>query len=161
VLFLRLYGIMQIVDIFTLYFDGSCSPSNPGGTAAGGFVLSRQGETLASGSEVFGSGPEWSNNAAEFCALAKGLHASELVICGLPNRNALLNVRGDSKLVINIMSKKWRASREKLYYPSFLPADTLVRQLRKNGVTVTFDWVPRELNTECDRLSKAHTVKVS
>lgn len=138
---------------YTLNFDGSCGPKNPGGTAAYGFVVKNwDGSIGLSGSGVIGTGAGMSNNLAEFVALAKGLIALE----PQANRGDTLAVRGDSKLVIEMMNKKWRASREKLYYPGYLLANEMVMALRKAGVTLTFDHVYRELNQECDDLSKAH-----
>jgi ribonuclease HI len=148
------------MTIYTLYFDGSCGPVNPGGTAAYGFTLSRNGENLEEGHAVVGCGPKMSNNYAEFAGLAAGLKAVESQLIPGHGR-AVLNVFGDSQIVINIMSKRWRANPDKLYYPAWEEAFEVLRRLRQAGVTVFFDHIPREMNTECDRLSKVHTDKVS
>jgi len=139
---------------YTLNFDGSCGPKNPGGTAAYGFVL-RDISNPASpttGNGVIGTGPGMSNNLAEFVALAKGLIAYETVA----NRGDFLQVRGDSKLVIQVMNRKWRASSDKLYYEGYVLANELLINIRAKGVTVHFDHVYREMNQECDDLSKEH-----
>ena len=68
----------------------------------------------------------------------------------------VVEVLGDSDLVVKIMNKVWRPSQDKLYYPYYSRLYSIVRQLRELGVTITFRWIPREENTICDDLSKAH-----
>lgn len=141
------------MEIYTLHFDGSCGPRNPGGTAAYGFVLATSCGELERGNGVIGSGPQMSNNFAEFVALEKGLNA----FCrnhGTTER-VHLQVFGDSQLVIKIMNRFWVASHDKLYYPAYMDALHLLSLIRKAGHRVTFDYIPRELNTVCDELSKA------
>lgn len=140
------------MDIYTLHFDGSCGPKNPGGTAAYGFSLRCGDKRLAAEHGVIGSGPAMSNNVAEFTALFKGLEAFHTQ----SHTPAFLQVRGDSQIVINIMSKKWKAHSDKMYYQAYLETEAITRAIRRTNVHITFDWIPREQNTECDDLSKAH-----
>lgn len=144
---------------YKLYFDGSCGPKNPGGTAAFGFVLFREGqqEPVEQGSGVIGTGEGMTNNLAEFYALWRGLTAFWKV---LPGRGDTLTVYGDSNLVIQIMSHNWRAKKDKPYYQSYAAAEGCLKDIRKLYVSVSFFWVPRELNQVCDDLSKAHQKKV-
>lgn len=146
---------------YKVFFDGSCSPKNPGGTAAYGFVLLKEGqeEPVESGSGIIGSGDGTTNNLAEFYALDRGLVAF-LRRHDAPNQKHLLSVYGDSNLVIQIMSKHWKARREKAYYSAYEDAAANLKTIRVYGHTVTFDWIPRELNTLCDGLSKAHQKSV-
>ena len=141
------------MELFTLHFDGSCGPKNPGGTAAYGFALEKAGQVIDSGSGIIGTGNAMTNNLAEFCALAQGFMNFFKVN---PDNSFILNVYGDSRLVINIMNGKWRAGSEKKYYPGYVLANDALKELRRRGVKVQFDWVPREQNTKCDDLSKAH-----
>lgn len=142
------------MHVFTLHFDGSCGPKNPGGTAAYGYAISEtgNGEPIETGHGVIGTGPEMSNNLAEFTALAEGLLAFSKLLLDRPT----LKVYGDSKLVINVMSRIWRPTGDKLYYPAYVRAAELLRRLRIRGVTVSFDHIGREQNQLCDDLSKAH-----
>lgn len=140
------------MEVFTLQFDGSCGPKNPGGTAAYGFILKTRGAYVTTGHDVIGTGPGMSNNFAEFIAVARGLEAFDKY-CLTP---ALLNVRGDSNLVIKIMSGRWKARPDKLYYPAYVFAKEILTRIRRRNVQVNFDWIPREDNTECDDLSKVH-----
>lgn len=143
---------------YKLFFDGSCGPKNPGGTAAFGFALVQPDpEFIYKGSGVIGTGPAMSNNLAEFHALWKGLEAFWRI---LPAKGDSLSVYGDSNLVIQIMNRHWRARADKLYYDNYVLANRWVRDLRNAGFIITFDWVPREQNKLCDDLSKAHQQKV-
>lgn len=145
------------MEVYTLHFDGSCGPKNPGGTAAYGFTVTRAGEELTAAHAVIGTGPAMSNNLAEFAGLAAGLN---WFIEHPPTGNAVINVRGDSQIVINIMSKLWKASSDKLYFPAYLDANKALRAIRSKGIAVGFDHIPREQNDCCDRLSKAHLTAI-
>lgn len=144
------------MEHYTLHFDGSCGPKNPGGTAAYGFSLSRQGEVVASGHGVIGTGEGMTNNLAEFWALWQGLMAAYAQFEGT---TGFLQVLGDSNLVIQMMNRHFKPKREKAYYVGYEKAAGVLSTLRRRGVTVSFDWVPREQNTQCDDLSKAHQKK--
>jgi len=60
---------MNSVKTFSLNFDGSCWP-NPGGKAGYGYVI-HDGDVTYTDSGIIGTGPEFSNNYAEFFALQK------------------------------------------------------------------------------------------
>lgn len=47
------------------WFDGSCEPVNPGGTARFGIVIKVNAETIHTASGIVGSGPAMSINCAE------------------------------------------------------------------------------------------------
>lgn len=145
---------MSFPSIYTLHFDGSCGPKNPGGTAAFGYTLHNFADLLASDHGVIGSGPEMSNNVAEYYALCKGFEA---VIDRFITGYQKIICRGDSRLVVNQMSKKWKATGG-LYFPYYKQAVELAKHIRSRGPNVTFEWVPREHNQMCDDLSKVHRV---
>lgn len=140
------------MDHITLHFDGSCWP-NPNGVAAYGYALSSQGSVIDSGHGVIGTGPGMTNNLAEFWALWQGLMTA---YARFPDDKGFLQVLGDSNLVIQIMNRKFKPKREKAYYVGYEKAAGVLSTLRKRGITVSFDWVPREQNTVCDDLSKVH-----
>lgn len=135
---------------YTLHFDGSCGPKNPAGMAAYGYILSPPILPAINGMGKCGLG--LGNNYAEFYAVYQGLLAMSREITG--DSTYTLSVRGDSKLVIEIMNKKWRAKGDKLYQPAYELAKEALRALRNKGVTVFFDWVPRAMNQQADDLSK-------
>ena len=146
-----------MIETYVLNFDGACYPKNPGGTAAYGFLISIFGEKIFDKHGVIGSGPGFTNNLAEHCACAEGLKwfYEYCLSLGHPYPKMLL-VRGDSMLVINQLNKKWSAHSDKPYYHEYARAVKYLNQVRKLGVTVCIDWIPREKNEDCDLLSKAH-----
>lgn len=144
------------METYSIHFDGSCW-KNPGGTAAYGTIVKSEGETICAEAGVIDTGPLMSNNVAEFFAVAVGLKRLWQKTYNLEKpRTGIVTCYGDSQLVVNMMAKKWRANPDKLYYPAYLKAEEAVAEVRQLGLRVQFTWIPREANTECDNLSKAH-----
>lgn len=136
---------------YLIHFDGSCWP-NPGGVAAWGYTIDKDGiEIAAEPGLVPNLGVQTSNNVAEFYALYVALRQLGSEYMGMGDK---VIIKGDSQIVINIMSKKWRASADKLYFTAYALADELYELLESVGVEFTFEWIPREANTRCDDLSK-------
>jgi ribonuclease HI len=132
----------------SLYFDGSYGPKFPDGTAAYAFSIPEFG---IEDSGKIGSGPGYSVNYAEFYALHKGLSKIEQLVSP---ENASVFVNGDSQLVINIMKRRWKASKSKLYYPAYEFALKTGLILATKGIHIDYSWIPREQNTKTDKLSK-------
>jgi ribonuclease HI len=135
------------------WFDGCCEPVNPGGHAAWGAALLRDGKKIWQAGGYCGVGPEMSNNVAEYCGvvalLKEILHQFDM------NLRGSVLIRGDSKLVIRQLEGKWRV-RGGRYVPFFREADQLAKKLRKETEkNLAFKWVPRDQNGICDVLSKA------
>ncbi len=118
--------------------DGG-SRGNPG-PAAYGAVLKRadNGEVIAEIGETIGIA---TNNVAEYRGLIAGL---TLAIEHAPD--ASIEVRMDSKLVVEQMSGNW-----KVKHPSMRPLAIEANRLAPIGTT--FTWVPREQNKHADRLA--------
>ena len=135
-----------------LNFDGSCGPKQPSGLATYSFIITEDGqEEIASGGKI---GIGLGSNYAEFFGLYKGLEYIEALIKKDLNEKFQVFVRGDSVLAINIMKKKRKAHQEALYYPAAELAVLKALNLRELGVTIFFDWLPREQNKLADALSK-------
>ncbi len=118
--------------------DGG-SRGNPG-PAAYGAVLSDAdtGEVLAEDGTTIGVA---TNNVAEYCGLIAGLKlAAEFA------PEADIEVRMDSKLVVEQMSGNW-----KIKHPDMKPLAMEANRLAPFGTTYT--WVPRERNKHADRLA--------
>jgi ribonuclease HI len=139
---------------YVLNFDGSCGPKNPGGTAAYGYTILKNGQPFEEDSLVIGSGSEYSNNYAEFYAVYKGLQK----LYDIVEPNDKLFIRGDSLLVINVLRKKWRTKEEALYYPAFKLALQMLTGIRSKRILVSLDWIPRAMNQRADALSKYNKV---
>jgi ribonuclease H / adenosylcobalamin/alpha-ribazole phosphatase len=118
--------------------DGG-SRGNPGPAGYGAVVRDSDGEILL---ERYGSLGVTTNNVAEYSGLIEGLKAA------LELNATHVDVRMDSKLVIEQMSGRWQIKNPGLR-PLAAEAAALVKRL--DGVT--FDWIPRERNKAADALA--------
>ncbi len=146
------------------HFDGACEPTNPNGSMGlgailydcpnyklftakvelgeGYSVLFRYGKCIHRGEHGF---DKTSNNVAEYLSalrLVKFL-AEE----GMQKENILLC--GDSQLVIKQMNGEYRMN-EGIY----IPYAKMLQENIKPFSNLDFMWIPRELNTVADELSK-------
>lgn len=127
-----------------LYFDGSCDSA---GIAAYGWLLySPENKLLSSGSGILFSGKVTTNNFAEYGALDAGIKH-------LKNQKTMipyLLCKGDSLLVVNQLSGKWKCKNPE--------TAAYVQQVRDQLDSVAsrweFLWIPRKENGDADRLSK-------
>lgn len=117
--------------------DGG-SRGNPGPAAYGAVVRDAQtSEVLAAEGLPIGRA---TNNVAEYRGLIAGLEMAREV-----DPAAALEVRMDSKLVIEQMAGRW-----KVKHADMKPLALEASRLRP--ATVTWTWVPRELNKVADTL---------
>ncbi|MET0822353.1 MAG: histidine phosphatase family protein [Aeromicrobium sp.] len=120
--------------------DGG-SRGNPGPAAYGALIRDAEtGRVIAERGETIGVA---TNNVAEYGGLIAGL---ELYAEHTPG--AELEVRMDSKLVIEQMAGRW-----KVKHPSMVPLAQEARRLAPAGTTWT--WVPRAENGAADALVNA------
>ncbi|MBY8847981.1 bifunctional RNase H/acid phosphatase [Saccharothrix longispora] len=118
--------------------DGG-SRGNPGPAGYGAVVRSAAGEVLAERSAGIGVA---TNNVAEYRGLLAGLRAAAEVGA------AEVDVRMDSKLVVEQMSGRW-----KVKHPSMQPLVAEAREVVRAFDRVTYTWIPRERNKHADRLA--------
>jgi len=119
--------------------DGG-SRGNPGPAGFGAVVLdAATGEVLAERAEGIGRA---TNNVAEYRGLIAGLTAAIGLGAGE------VEVRMDSKLVVEQMSGRWRVK-----HPDMLPLAQQARALVAGLPRVRFSWIPREQNKHADRLA--------
>lgn len=130
--------------MLTIFFDGLCEPKNPGGMGAFGFVIYRDNYLIKKDYGVVGRGKGITNNVAEYSALKASI---EWLNENHPDEKKI-TVKGDSKLVINQMAGRWRI--KSVTSKRFVPQ---IRDLLGER-DVTYQWVPRENNTEADALSR-------
>src|SRR5215213_5400724 len=117
--------------------DGG-SRGNPGPAAYGALVKDADtGRVLAEEGTAIGVA---SNNVAEYSALIAGLRMAAQVAPG-----ADIEVRMDSKLVVEQMSGNW-----KIKHPDMKPLAMEANRLAPFGTTYT--WIPREQNKHADRI---------
>jgi len=119
--------------------DGG-SRGNPGPAGFGTVVRDADtGEVLAERAESLGT---TTNNVAEYRGLIAGLRAAAELT------PSAVDVRMDSKLVVEQMSGRWKVKHPDLQALA-REAVSIVRELP----AVTFGWVPRELNRHADQLA--------
>ncbi|MGH3417680.1 MAG: reverse transcriptase-like protein, partial [Actinocrinis sp.] len=119
--------------------DGA-SRGNPGPASYGSLVRDGDtGELLAELAETIGRA---TNNVAEYRGVIAGLEAARRI-----DPDARVEVRMDSKLVVEQLSGRWQVK-----HPDMKP---LAERARNAFPTagVTFAWVPRSLNKHADRLA--------
>ncbi|HWB81427.1 MAG TPA: reverse transcriptase-like protein, partial [Nannocystaceae bacterium] len=86
------------------HFDGACEPYNPGGWGGWGFAIWDPSATeIASGYGVLEKGRGMTNNVAEYTAALECVRRWIALAIAGP-----IVVRGDSKLVIEQMSGRWK-----------------------------------------------------
>ena len=120
--------------------DGG-SRGNPGPAGYGAVVLdAASGEVLAEMRESIGRA---TNNVAEYRGLVAGLRAAAQIAPGAP-----VEVRMDSRLVVEQMSGRW-----KIKHPDLRPLAEAAREAAGQLGRVTYTWVPRERNAHADRLA--------
>jgi probable phosphoglycerate mutase len=120
--------------------DGG-SRGNPGPAGYGALVADAQtGEVLA---ELHDSLGTTTNNVAEYSGLVAGLRAA-----GDLEPGADVEVRMDSRLVVEQMSGRWR-----IKDPGLRELATAAGQAADRLGRVTFTWVPRSSNKRADALA--------
>jgi ribonuclease HI len=133
---------------YLLQFDGASEP-NPGPSGSA-YVIFSPVETDENGDSVrrviqegFIYSPHATNNEAEYNSLILGLtKALELGITEL-------DVEGDSNLVVNQVQGLW-----KVKVPRLVPLQSKANKLLWKLKKWTVKHIPREENTDADRLSK-------
>jgi ribonuclease H / adenosylcobalamin/alpha-ribazole phosphatase len=113
---------------------------NPGPAGYGAVVIeANTGEVLA---ERFGSLGIATNNVAEYSGLIAGLEAAAELGA------VEVEVRMDSKLVVEQMSGRWQIKN-----PGLRPLAAKAADLVRRFSSVTFGWIPRERNSRADALA--------
>jgi probable phosphoglycerate mutase len=128
-----------VTDHVIVEADGG-SRGNPGLAGYGAVVTdATTGDVLAERKAGLGHA---TNNVAEYSGLIAGLEAARDLGA------ATVDVRMDSKLVIEQMSDRWR-----IKHPPLQTLANRARDLVAGFATVTFEWIPREQNKHADRLA--------
>lgn len=117
--------------------DGG-SRGNPGPAAYGALVTDAvTGEVLNSEGQTLG---ETTNNVAEYTGLIAGLEMAQAI-----NPEAEVEVRMDSKLVIEQMAGRWKIKNAAM-------KDLATKAQRLRPARVTWTWIPRAQNKAADAL---------
>jgi len=121
-----------------LYADGAAR-GNPGPAGAGAVLLDEDGTVVAELTLALGRA---TNNVAEYSALILGLEEAKRL-----GANAI-DVRMDSKLVVEQLSGRWRTK-----HPGLIPLALRAGQLLASFPERQVRHVPREQNLVADALS--------
>lgn len=128
-----------VTDIeYLLQFDG-CSKGNPGKAGSGAVIYKNNTEIW--GKSLF-IGNKNTNNEAEYTGLLIGLE--EAIDMGIKN----LCVEGDSLLVINQMTGKYKVKSENL-----ILLYNKAKELEKRFDVIIYNHIYRNLNKRADELS--------
>jgi broad specificity phosphatase PhoE/ribonuclease HI len=120
--------------------DGG-SRGNPGPAGYGALVRdAASGRVLAEVAEALG---RVTNNVAEYRGLIAGLRAAAELA-----PSASVEVRMDSKLVVEQMSGRW-----KVKHPAMVPLAREAQEVASGFASVKYTWVPRARNAHADRLA--------
>ena len=127
---------------FIVEADGG-SRGNPGPAGYGALVRDADtGVVLAERSESLGV---TTNNVAEYNGLIAGLRAAAEIT---PGAEAEVEVRMDSRLVVEQMSGRW-----KIKHPDMKPLAATATEAARPFARVSYTWVPRARNKDADRLA--------
>ncbi|GAA3283512.1 reverse transcriptase-like protein [Nesterenkonia halobia] len=118
--------------------DGG-SRGNPGIAGSGALVRDASGRVLATRATPLGKA---SNNVAEYTGLIDGLTLAAEI-----DPQAEVDVRLDSKLVVEQMSGRWRIKHEDMKRLAAQAAAILP------PTQVRYTWIPRKQNGDADALS--------
>ncbi len=132
-------GVRALTRRLVVEADGG-SRGNPGPAGYGAVVRdAATGEVLAERAAGIGTA---TNNVAEYGGLIAGLTAA------VELDPAEVEVRMDSKLVVEQMSGRWQVK-----HPAMKPLAAEARQLVQRLPRVRFSWIPRAENSHADRLA--------
>jgi ribonuclease HI len=115
------------------------SKNNPGPAAIGAILKDTRGKVVATVSKAIGVA---TNNEAEYRAIVAALEKA------LKLGAEQIELRSDSELVVNQLNGRYKIKSTALR-PFYLQAAQLLGKFEKVAVT----YVPREQNTEADRLA--------
>jgi ribonuclease HI len=124
-----------------IYTDGGAR-GNPG-PAAIGVVIQLDGETKGY-SKAIG---ETTNNVAEYEAIIFALKKAKQLVGGEKAKETDVEIRSDSELVVSQLRGEY-----KLREHDLIPRFVEIWNLKQDFRSVDFDYIPREENTEADKL---------
>ena len=130
---------------YTLYADGGAR-GNPGPAGAGAVAFDAIGKRVAEVSDFLGVA---TNNVAEYEAVMRGLKA---LLAAFPTehfKTASVEIRMDSKLVIEQLKGAYRVKHPNLV-PRYLELKNLIA---RSFPIISYTHVPRERNKDADLLA--------
>jgi len=125
-----------------LEFDGACR-GNPSDYIGIGCIIYNNEKILHDKSEYFTSNiVGGTNNVAEYKALIEGLRLA------IQNNITNILVKGDSQLIINQMTGKYKVKADKL-----IPLYNDAKDLERQFTDISYQHIKREFNKQADKLA--------
>lgn len=133
-----------------VYTDGA-SRSNPG-HAACGYLVKQEGERPFKVQFEY-LGPKVTNNVAEYRAVANALSFLTELTNAPAQHTAVpaIEIRSDSQLVVEQLNGRWKVKDADLR-TIWTECQERLRTLRVRACAVQVQWIPREQNSEADKL---------
>jgi ribonuclease HI len=138
-----------------VFFDGLCQPYNPGGIACYAFVMKKQQPYPQTVHSEYGLAAEpftdyATNNVAEYTGIIKALEwllqRRKQMGNYVPTESII--IKGDSQLVIYQIKGKYKVKAVKI-----IPLYQQVINLISKFNDIHIEWVPRDENSEADKLT--------
>ena len=151
-------------DQLEVFFDGLCQPYNPGGIACYAFIIKKQQGHPHTIHSEYGLAAEpftdyATNNVAEYTGIIKALEWLLLQQQRKRRNNYTgtesITIKGDSQLVIYQIKGKYKVKAIKI-----IPLYQKVMSLISKFNDMRIEWIPREKNSEADKLSNYAYSKV-
>lgn len=141
----------MIPDRITIYFDGGCYPKNPGGTAQSGWaIVDDENNVIVEGSQIVAEGGALAtNNYAEY----RALELSVQYLVDKKWKGTSLTIKGDSKLVVEQVNKRWKCKSEHLKVCLRNVLELLSKLDIQEGWSL--DWIRRSQNKHAHSLTTA------
>ena len=132
---------------YEIYFDGGCSPCNPGKITIGAVVVKCGSTTIFKDSLLEEHEELMSSNYAEYVGLDLAINWL------LENEFVEAKIYGDSDLVIKQMQGKYKIKDGRIYSSK---AKEVLNKITSNGLgnKLQFYWISRNYNQEADALTK-------
>ncbi|MBI5222975.1 ribonuclease HI family protein [Candidatus Micrarchaeota archaeon] len=129
--------------VLTIFTDGACI-GNPGPMGIG-LVIYRESLKVEELSEPIGKG---TNNIAEYTAVIRALETAHVM------GEMAVHIKSDSELIVRQLNNEY-----KVKDPALKALKERVVSLSK-PMSVTFEHIPRERNSQADKLSKLAAERV-
>jgi len=137
-----------------IYVDGSCRPKNPGGEIGSSFFLvDKDGELITEDGIILTPWQYNTNIVAEALAMLMALKYISRTMHGF-DYGSKVTIYSDLQFTVNIVNAGMRNHPSKLY--EFLVNDCVrfIEKIKKRGLRVHIQWIPRKENKYADYLSR-------
>lgn len=137
-------------DKLLIYTDGACSGKNPGGVAAYGYLIQRNGKKVRDDHGILKEGEGATNNFAEYMAPIKALEWVKEYKDRFKDVEEIM-IKSDSQLLVNQMKGDWSVKSSNIV-DLYEMLRNLIQELET--FNVEFTHIKREKNGKADSLAQ-------